>query len=89
MRSACVVVELVHCCCLTEEDTTERGKGTEEVGLPCNRTLGHVDIGGSLDALGGGLLIGQVIVVAHDGGKVGGLCAWGELAKRVAGELCR
>ncbi len=62
-------------CCLTEEDTTKGGEGAEEVGLPCNRTLGQVDIGSSLDALGVDGLVGHVVVVAHDGGQSGGLYA--------------
>ena len=49
---------------LTEEDTTEGCEGTKEVGLPGNGALSHVDISGSLDALGVGGLVGH-IVVAH------------------------
>jgi len=49
---------------VTEEDTTEGCEGTKEVGLPGNGALSHVDISGSLDALGVGGLVGHV-VVAH------------------------
>lgn len=83
MRSATVIVEIVYCCCLTEEDTTKGGEGAEEVGLPSDRALSHVDISGSLDALGVGGLVGQVVVVAHDG-QVRGGCTLRELTKRVA-----
>lgn len=49
---------------LTEEDTAEGCESTKEVGLPGNGALSHVDISGSLDALGVGGLVGHV-VVAH------------------------
>merc|ERR1712023_152369 len=49
---------------VSEEDTTERCESTKEVGLPGNGALSHVDISGSLDALGVGGLVGHV-VVAH------------------------
>lgn len=55
---------------LTEEDTTERGKRAKQVCLPGNRTLSHVDIGSSLQALArvGSGLIGLVKVAGHIGG---------------------
>ena len=67
-----VYTEIVQCC-LTEEDTSERGKGAEEVGLPCNRTLSHVDIGSSLDALGVGGLVGHLVRIVHVGDRAEGV----------------
>ena len=52
----------------TEEDTSKRGKGAEKVGLPCNRGLGHVDVGSRSQRFGAGHLIVQLLVVVHVGG---------------------
>jgi hypothetical protein len=50
---------------VTEEDTSERGKGAKEVGLPCDRRLDAVDIGGSDEA------------TSHDSGVWWGLAKGG------------
>jgi hypothetical protein len=52
----------------TKEDTSKGGEGAQKVGLPGDRRLSHVDVGGGSQSLGVGFLV-QLIGVVHDGGK--------------------
>lgn len=55
--------------CLPKEDTTEGGEGAEQVGLPCDRRLSHVDIGGGLERLlAASLRLVEGLLVVHVGG---------------------
>jgi hypothetical protein len=52
---------------LPEEDTTEGGESAQEVGLPRDRRLGHVDIGGSMDGRLADSVLGLLGGSVHDG----------------------
>jgi hypothetical protein len=52
-----------------EEDTTEGGEGAEQVGLPGDRRLSHVDIGGGLERLlAASLRLVEGLLSVHVGG---------------------
>ena len=56
---------------LPEEDTTKGSEGAEEVGLPRNRRLSHVDIGGGMDGPLAGRVLDLLVGCVHDGGSRG------------------